>query len=273
MSDRLLLPFRFDAAAMRADVAALDASAWFDHYVKENYEGAWTVLPLRAAAGARHPIATIYSDPSAEVFEDTPLLARCAYLPQVLASFACPLHAVRLMRLAAGSLIKPHTDHDLAAEHGRARLHVAVVTNPDVEFVLDGTRVVLGEGECWYLDLSRPHAVANRGETDRIHLVIDAVVNEWLIGQLALAARADGGRRSGSRTPEPTVVAAAPDLERLRAAVWGDPMLQQRLQQAGGREAFIALVLEVASERGWTTTAAEIDHAMRENRRFARRPA
>jgi hypothetical protein len=270
VSDRLRLPLRFDAPAMRADVAALEESAWIDHYVKDNYEGAWTVLPLRSAAGARHPIATIYSDPSASGFEDTPLLARCAYLPAVLAAFACPLHAVRLMRLAAGSVIKPHSDHDLAAEYGRARLHVPVVTNPDVEFVLDGERVVLGEGECWYLDLSRVHAVANRGETDRIHLVIDVVVNEWLTGQLAHAARSEPGPRAGCLVGQPQVAPPTSDLERLRAAVWEDSSLQHRLQQAAGHDAFIVLVLKVASERGWATTSAEIENAMRTNRRRVR---
>lgn len=272
MSDRLRLPLRFDAAAIRADVAALEASAWVDHYVEENYEGAWTVLPLRSPAGARHPIATIYSDPSADAFENTPLLARCVYLPHVLASFACPLHAVRLMRLAAGSVIKPHCDHDLAAEYGRARLHVPVVTNPDVEFVLDGEQVVLGEGECWYLDLSRPHAVANRGETDRIHLVIDVVMNEWLSAQLARGARPDPRTLSNVPTRKSPVEPSTSDMERLRSAVWEDPVLQRRLQ-VEDRDAFVAVVLELASERGWTITASEIDRTMRENRRRARQTA
>ena len=60
------------------------------------------------------------------------------------------------------------------------RLHIPVITNPDVEFLLNGTSVVMNEGECWYLRLSDPHSVANRGRTARVHLVIDATVNPWL---------------------------------------------------------------------------------------------
>jgi hypothetical protein len=273
MNDRLLLPLRFDAAAMRADVAAIEASAWVEHYVKENYEGAWTVLPLRSAAGARHPIAAIYSDPSAEAFEDTPLLERCHYLPRVLASFACPLQTVRLMRLGPGSIIRLHADHDLGFQYGRARLHVPVVTNPDVEFVLDGERVVLGEGECWYLDLSRPHAVANRGAAARIHLVIDAAVNPWLSEQLAQGTRPGAEPRSPLVGAAATHAPAQTDLERLRAAVWDDPSLQERLRRPDSRDDFIAAALEVAGELGLTTSAAEIDQGMREARRFARQPA
>jgi len=38
----------------------------------------------------------------------------------------------------------------------------------------------MAPGECWYLRLSDPHSVANRGTTDRVHLVVDAVVNDAL---------------------------------------------------------------------------------------------
>ena len=50
----------------------------------------------------------IYSDPACDTYVDTPLLARCPYFPQLLAAFQCPLHAVRLMKLTPGSIIKPH---------------------------------------------------------------------------------------------------------------------------------------------------------------------
>lgn len=187
MKDRLKLAFRFDAGAMRLDVSRLEASAWIDHFVPRNYEGTWSILPLRAPAGATHPIQTIYSDPGCDTFVETALLAQCAYLPRVLAAFECPLHAARLMKLTPGSIIKPHKDHDLAVEYGRVRLHVPVATNPDVDFRLNDTPVVMREGECWYLRLSDTHAVANHGRTDRVHLVIDALVNPWLEAQLTRA--------------------------------------------------------------------------------------
>lgn len=36
------------------------------------------------------------------------------------------------------------------------------------------------EGSCWYLNLSLKHSVANESTTNRIHLVIDGIVNNWL---------------------------------------------------------------------------------------------
>jgi hypothetical protein len=47
--------------------------------------------------------------------------------------------------------------------------------------------VILEAGSCWYLRLSDPHRVANRGETDRVHLVIDAAVNDWVASLFAAA--------------------------------------------------------------------------------------
>lgn len=190
LPDRIKLPFAFDPRRLAADLAALSAETWIAHFVKQNFEGDWSVLPLRGTAGATHPVMQIYSDPSATEFEDTPLLARCPYFREVLARFECPLQAVRLMRLTPGSIIKEHRDHDLSIEDGAARIDIAVVTNPQVEFEVNRQPVVLEAGSAWYLRLSDPHRVANRGTTDRVHLVIDAAANDWLRDLLCSATGA-----------------------------------------------------------------------------------
>lgn len=180
--DRLQLPLSFDPALLRRDLDALSATPWTAHFVEQNYEGDWSVIPLRCAAGETHPIRMIYSDPTATTFVDTPMLAACPYFRAVIAAFACPVRNVRLMRLTPGSIIKEHTDLDLGVEGGEARVHIPVTTSPDVEFLLNRTRVQMKPGETWYLRLSDPHAVANRGTSDRVHLVLDLVVDDWLTG-------------------------------------------------------------------------------------------
>jgi hypothetical protein len=160
---------------------------WVDHFVKQNYDGNWSVIPLRGRRGARHPVMMIYSDPTATAFEDTPMLRGCAYFREVLDAFRCPLRAVRLMRLTPGSRIKEHTDLELSIEEGAVRIHIPVVTNADVEFHLNRSRVVMEPGSVWYLRLSDPHSVHNKGDTERVHLVIDAVVNDWMMGMVESA--------------------------------------------------------------------------------------
>lgn len=180
--DRLRLPFSFDPVRLRRDLDALSSRDWISHFVKQNYEGDWSAIPLRAAAGETHPLRMIYSDPSATVFEDTPMLAACGYFRQVLAAFDCELQCVRLMRLTPGSVIKEHRDHDLDIEAGAARFHIPITTHSEVDFRLNGSRVEMEAGSVWYLRLSDPHSVANRGPIDRVHLVADAAVNDWVRG-------------------------------------------------------------------------------------------
>ena len=178
LPDRLRLPFAFDPDRLERDLRSLASVDWIAHFVPQNYEGDWSVIPLRGKAGAKHPIMMISSDPTWQDYEDTPMLAACPYFREVLDAFEAPLRAVRLMRLTPGSVIKEHTDLELSFEEGTVRIHVPVVTNPDVEFHLNRQRVILEAGSAWYLRLSDPHSVANRGTSDRVHMVIDAQVND-----------------------------------------------------------------------------------------------
>jgi hypothetical protein len=192
--DRLRLPFSFDPGRLKADLDGLSGIGWTSHFVAQNYDGDWSVIALRAPAGATHPIRMIVSEPGCTSFVDTPALAASPYFRLVLAAFSCPLLAVRLMRLAPGSVIREHHDHDLSFEQGTVRIHVPVRTNDEVDFRLNGVGCAMPAGSAWYLRLSDPHSVANRGKTDRVHMVIDAAVNGWVRGLFAAALGTPGGR-------------------------------------------------------------------------------
>ena len=47
------------------------------------------------------------------------------------------------------------------------------------------TKIHMGEGELWYLDIRKPHTAINGGDKNRIHLVIDIRCNKdfrnWLV--------------------------------------------------------------------------------------------
>ena len=188
MSDRIQLPFRFDAETLRTDVDALPADAWIPHFNTGVYEGDWSAIPLRGPAGETHPIRQISPDPTCEDFVATAYLDRCPALAAVLDQLECSLHATRLLRLGVGALVREHRDYKLGFEDGAVRLHVPISTSPDVEFLIAGTPVNMQPGECWYLNFNLPHALANRGTEDRIHLVIDCLVNDWLAATLEAAA-------------------------------------------------------------------------------------
>lgn len=174
----LRLPFSFDVARLQAELARVPPDAWVPHFNQGIYEGRWSGVALRAVGGRA---LQLYPDPTATAdFADTELLDELPYYRELLATFDCPLTSVRLLRLAAGSSIREHRDYSLGFEDGELRVHVPVVTNPDVTFFLQGEPVPMAEGECWYLNVNLPHRVDNQSATDRVHLVIDAVVNDWV---------------------------------------------------------------------------------------------
>lgn len=182
----LRLPIRTDARRLREDLAQIVESDHLPHFNRGCYRGEWTVVPLRSIGGQSDQI---YPDPTRIAdYTDTPLLARCPYVREVLDSLEFPLQAVRFLRLRPGSEIKTHRDLRLGFKDGEIRLHFPITTNPDVDFIVDGQRWVMGEGECWYHDFTLPHSVINRGPTDRVHLVVDGAVNDWVSQLLHQAA-------------------------------------------------------------------------------------
>ena len=190
LPDRVRLPFRFDPAALAADLAGFAEDDWVLHRVRRNYEGIWSALPLRAPAGETHPIRMIYPDPGATSFVDTHLLDRAPAVRAVLRRFHCPLRTVRLMRLTPGSTIKRHEDSGLDPENGMIRIHIPILTEPGVVVLLNDAPVAMTPGSAWYLRLSDPHEVHHRGAADRVHLVVDCWTNDWLLATLRAAAAA-----------------------------------------------------------------------------------
>ena len=163
--------------SLRQEVLLLP-NTWSPHFNTYHYEGEWTVLPLRSPGGHHEQI--IPDLMSEDFYIDTPLMKSCPAIRQFLDSLECPVMSVRLLNLKSGAVIKEHRDHELAFEHGEARLHIPIFTNDQVEFHIQDERIPMQPGDCWYINANLPHRVANYGPSDRIHLVIDCVVNDWL---------------------------------------------------------------------------------------------
>ena len=251
------LPFAFDPKLLRSDLEQLAPDDWTPHFNAHYYEGDWSGVALRSVGGRA---SQLYPDPQAEgSFVNTPILERCPNTQAVLALFQCPLRAVRFLRLAAGSTIREHRDYDLGYEEGQIRFHIPIITSADVVFFLDAQRIEMKEGECWYLDLSLPHWVENRGAVDRINLVIDCEANEWL-RELLSAAAPDNANASPALEECPPSPA---ELERFRQAVFGDLNLQQRLRATSDRECFGRLVVSVGRDGGYRFTVQDVEEALR----------
>lgn len=173
----LQLPFQFEVLQLQRDLQAALNEQWTAHFNTSNYDGEWNVIALYAPNGNASNILALNIDQAP--LEPTPILTKCPYFQEVINHFKCPLLSVRLLKLKVGAYIKPHKDNALGYEDNCFRLHIPIVTNPDVEFILDGERLNMQEGECWYTNVNFTHSVANRGNIDRVHLIIDGERNAW----------------------------------------------------------------------------------------------
>lgn len=172
------LPVLFDAEKLRAEIEALGPSGWRDH--PQKYPGNFA-LPLIAVNGSTE------GDGFAGPMRPTEHLARCPYLMQVLEKLGAVWGRTRLMKLGGHAEVTPHVDVNYYWRE-RVRVHIPVMTTPDVRFICGDSEVNMQEGECWIFDTWRNHRVINGTGRERIHLVADTVGSApfW---QLAEAGR------------------------------------------------------------------------------------
>jgi mannose-6-phosphate isomerase-like protein (cupin superfamily) len=85
-------------------------------------------------------------------------------------------------KLLAGGRILPHRDSHPSFAHGH-RIHVPIVTNPRVRFMIGGKPFNLEVGEAYEINNQQLHSVMNKGATDRINFICDYVPPGSLPGQ------------------------------------------------------------------------------------------
>lgn len=185
------LPVDFDSDRLAGDLGRFGDDWWHKH-AGPYHDGGWESISLWAPRG----------DPFEQrsfggAFSATPALLAAPYLSEVLNRFSAERNRVRLMRLGAGARIFEHRDPLHAIDPSLVRLHVPVVTNPDVVFEVGGTRVTMLPGQTWHIDVRFAHSVENRGAHARVHLVMDLVRDATLDTEMARAEAVGTGRLTG----------------------------------------------------------------------------
>ncbi len=122
--------------------------------------------------------------PIKEEFVNTPNYDLFPISKEIESLMKCKIKNLMFYAMLPGGDIPPHRDMVGNVGFGGLRLHIPLVTNSKVNFVVDGKKVVMGVGELWALDTSYTHSVSNLGEENRIHVVMDVIVNEWVLGLL-----------------------------------------------------------------------------------------
>jgi len=121
------------------------------------------------------------SAPGMDRYQETESLHRTPYFKKILDDLKCPKEVVRLLFLPPGGHIKDHFDFHTNFQFGLLRLHIPILTHPDVVFAIDGCRMDWKAGELWYGDFSRVHSVRNDSKIVRVHMVIDVQINDFVL--------------------------------------------------------------------------------------------
>src|SRR5205823_4883884 len=128
------------------------------------HKGEWTGIALYSMGGKD---SVFPSSPGMDRYQETEQLRRAPYFKQILDELESPKEVVRILFLPPGGHIKDHFDFHTSFQFGLLRLHIPIVTHPDVAFIIDGQRMDWKAGELWYGDFSRVHSVKNDSQIVR----------------------------------------------------------------------------------------------------------
>ena len=193
----LKLPIHFSADALAQEVRALPRSAWRPH-------------PTRFAGNEAVRLVTPGGAPTDSIsgpMAPTEDLHRCPYTMEVMNTLGGVWGRSRFMGLGPGAEVPAHIDcHYYWLTH--LRIHIPVITNPEVKFACGEEVVHMAPGECWVFDSFRSHRVVNGGREQRVHLVLDTVGSEQLWDLIEAAQNGRSGAqdvspRTGERNGQP----------------------------------------------------------------------
>ena len=114
-----------------------------------------------------------------------------------------------LAKLQVGGKIPKHTDAGASLLNCH-RVHVPIITNKDVVFHVGGEEINMRAGEMWEINNGTVHGVENRGDQDRVHLIIDWMPNYAGESEQTVL-------KSGETEGAPAVAATAATLDAMVA--------------------------------------------------------
>lgn len=91
------------------------------------------------------------------------------------------LGRILIVKLKPGGHVKAHSDEGKYADH-YSRFHIVLTTNPDCTNTTGGESTHWPAATAWWFDHKQMHTADNGGDTDRIHIIVDAVSTLFPVG-------------------------------------------------------------------------------------------
>src|SRR5262249_4874123 len=184
-----------DADQIVAETKKVVTQIGLDGHFGAYHDGGWTSIGLITHGGDPHELRRLPGK-----YVKTPALTLAPYLESIIDKFQCDKERVRLMALQPGKNIYWHYDPTESIDNNdNARLHIPIVTNPDVQLQICHEDLIWRPGELWYGEFSFPHRLRNGGRAARIHLVLDLPMSDYVTSLFPPSFLEQKERRSGAR--------------------------------------------------------------------------
>ena len=180
LTDRF--PMTFDVDRMRQEYDVIKDENWLNHY-DSTLSRDWKALLLVSIHGEMFDAESQRGSNDYSIMQRTPLVQKMPYFESILNAFKTQQGRVRILKLSPGAGIALHRDIGYEAANfavGQVRLHIPIYTNDKVVFFVGGEEIKMKPGRLYYVNFDKPHYVSNKGNSDRLHLVLDLQVNDWL---------------------------------------------------------------------------------------------
>ncbi len=165
---------KVDMAALGAAILAQDEAAWNENVQRQKdyevHEQTRSIVLLFANL-EDWPAIEVSKQPGWDRLADVAV----PVMHEIIGKFYPPGGTIiRAMaaKLLAGGRIVPHRDSHPSFGAGH-RIHVPIITNPRVRFMIDGRPYQLQVGEAYEINNQKVHSVMNKGTQDRINFIFD----------------------------------------------------------------------------------------------------
>lgn len=162
--------------ALRSAVLSLDKAAWESNALRQTrydvHKNTKSIV-LLFTTGVGWPDIEVSRESGWDLLSDIVQPIMDGILAKYYPAGGTIVRAM-IANLTAGNVIGTHVDKD-PSFHAGHRIHVPIVTNRRVRFMIDGKPYQFQVGKVYELNNQSTHSVVNRGKEDRLTLIFDYV--------------------------------------------------------------------------------------------------
>jgi hypothetical protein len=161
-----------DGQRLTERVMAIDESAWYaDNRRQDDYEVHAETQSIILVFFTGWPEVRVTHASGWATFGDVAM----PLMEELVGKYYTPggmVLRVMLARLLPNCRIEPHWDKHPSFSIAH-RIHVPLLTNPQVEFIVGTERITTRPHQAFELNNKMSHSVVNHGDTPRVHLIFD----------------------------------------------------------------------------------------------------